>query len=91
MCNRKYKASELIKHWQGMYRCRTCWEVRHPQDFVRGVPDIQSVPWAQPRRSIYISFCSFNGQSAIPGYATPGCMIPGRTVLSFDDTIPAGG
>lgn len=24
-----------------------CWEQRHPQDFVRAVPDDQSTPWAR--------------------------------------------
>ena len=48
MCRGKFKASELIKHWQGQYRCERCWEPRHPQDFVRGVLDNPSVSWSQP-------------------------------------------
>lgn len=45
----KYKASELRRHWQGFYVCKTCWETRQPQDFVRSLPDVQTPPWAQPR------------------------------------------
>lgn len=26
----------------------TCWEKRHKQDFVRGVPDRQNPPWVRP-------------------------------------------
>lgn len=47
MCNKKRKASELVKNWQGMWRCPEHNEPRHPQDFVRGIPDIQTPPWTQ--------------------------------------------
>lgn len=49
MCGRKRKASELVKNWQGMYRCPEHNEPRQPQDFVRPVPDIQTPPWVQPK------------------------------------------
>jgi hypothetical protein len=48
LCGSKYKANELKKHWTGWYRCTDCWEPRQPQDFVRGVQDVQTVPWSQP-------------------------------------------
>lgn len=41
-------ASELRRTWDGFYVCEECWEPRHPQDFVRGVPDNPSVPWTRP-------------------------------------------
>jgi len=47
LCNRKRKASELVKNWQGMWRCPEHNEPRQPQDFVRGIPDIQTPPWIQ--------------------------------------------
>lgn len=47
-CGHKFYASELKRHWQGYYVCSAHWEMRQPQDFVRGVPDTQTVPWAQP-------------------------------------------
>lgn len=56
MCGRKRKASELVKNWQGMYRCPVHNEVRHPQDFVRAVPDVQTPPWVQPLPTIYGDF-----------------------------------
>lgn len=48
MCGRKRKASTMEKNWQGMYRCPEHNEPRQPQDFVRGIPDIQTPPWVQP-------------------------------------------
>lgn len=39
-------ASEIRKEWTGLRVCRTCWEPRHPQDFVRGVKDDIAPPFA---------------------------------------------
>lgn len=47
-CGHKYKSSQLIKEWDELWVCRQCYEDRHPQDMVRGVVDLQAVPWASP-------------------------------------------
>jgi len=48
-CGEKRKASDLKKTWDGYYVCpEKCWELRHPQDFLRGKKDDQSVPWTRP-------------------------------------------
>lgn len=83
----KRKASQLVKNWQGQYRIPEFNEPRQPQDFVRGVQDVQSVPWVQPPREIFIEICTYNGLSAIPGLAEPGCMIPGRSVWNESDFV----
>ena len=54
MCGCKRKASELVLNWQGQYRCPKHNEPRQPQDFVRAVPDIQAVPWAQDESNFFI-------------------------------------
>lgn len=46
-CARKFKASSLRLDWKGFHKCTACWEPRHPQDFVRGLPETVGVPWAQ--------------------------------------------
>ena len=48
-CGAKYKASQLKMEWDNLWVCRECWEVRHPQDFVKGVEDDQTVPISRPR------------------------------------------
>jgi len=48
-CGIKYKASELKMEWDNLFVCNDCWEERHPQDFVRGLRDDQTVPIARPR------------------------------------------
>jgi len=49
VCGNKRKASKLKKHWQGYWVCPEHWEPRHPQDFVKAVPDVQTTPWVQPQ------------------------------------------
>lgn len=81
LCNGTYKAHELQKHWTGLYRCKKCWEPRQPQDFVKAGPPEKPVPWVQPPNDVYVEdICTLNGNSAIPGYSLPGCMIPGNPV-----------
>ena len=48
ICGFKFKASQLRKTWDELYVCQADYEVRHPQDFVRGVKDDPSVPWERP-------------------------------------------
>lgn len=56
-CGRKFKASQLRKRWDGFMVCKDDWEPRHPQDFVRAVPDRQAVPWVRPEpEDIFIEF-----------------------------------
>jgi hypothetical protein len=47
-CGRKFKASELRKRWDQARVCRTCFEERPLQDFVKGAKDILPIPWSQP-------------------------------------------
>lgn len=48
-CGSKRFASDTAKKWNGMIVCRdTCFEIRNPQDFVRGVADNQTVPFTRP-------------------------------------------
>lgn len=48
VCGFKFKSGDLKKRWDGMMCCKDDWEVRHPLDFVKGVPDDSSVPWTRP-------------------------------------------
>lgn len=42
-------AEDTQMEWQGLIVNRRVWEARQPQDFVTGVPDNQTVPYARPR------------------------------------------
>jgi hypothetical protein len=50
-CGRKFKESELRQRWDGLMVCKGDWEVRQPQDYVRGVADIQAPPYVRPEQA----------------------------------------
>lgn len=84
MCGRKRKASTMVQNWQGLWRCPEHNEPRQPQDFVRGIADIQTPAWVQVQEDLQTNICTYNGISAIPGLAIPGCMLPGRAIWDQD-------
>ena len=80
-CGAKRKASTMKRHWQGYWVCPEHWEPRHPQDFVKGVVDVQSVPWSQPEADVNLQICTFNGRSAVAGRAIAGCFVAGNAIV----------
>lgn len=50
-CGKKYKASQLRQRWDGLMVCSYDFEIRQPQDFVRGAVDKISIPWARSEAS----------------------------------------
>ena len=62
-CGREYRLSQLHREWTGLLVCRPCYDPRHKQDFVRGVPDSQGVrPGMRPEPEPY--YLSTNEVSA---------------------------
>lgn len=56
VCGFEFKASQLRKRWDGYRVCSKDWEQRHPQDFIRGKPERNRVPWArQETPDIFVS------------------------------------
>ena len=39
----KTRRSQMRKEWTGLWVRKTAWEPRHPQDFIKSIPDNQSV------------------------------------------------
>lgn len=80
ICDRtgfKVKAEETEKEWTGSIVRRKSWEPRHPQDFVRGKEDRQSVPNARPRKTdVYVG-------PLVTKIATQA--EPGDNVLALED------
>jgi hypothetical protein len=48
-CGFKFKASKCRMEWDNLFVCSKCWEIRHPQDFLKSVPDPQTIPVSRPR------------------------------------------
>ena len=68
------RAERTRKQWDGLIVDEKVWEPRQPQDLVKGVPDIQSVPDARPLgQNVYVGPISVQttadaviGQTSIP-------------------------
>lgn len=77
-CGFKFKMSMLSLRWDGIYVCSECWEPRHPQDFVRGIKDIQTPPVVSPEpEDQFTGLCTTEGLSCIAGYMVAGCTTAG--------------
>lgn len=95
MCGLTRKSGELVKNWQGQWRCPRHNEPRHPQDFVRTVsketvPDFQQNPIDND-----VGFCDPIEISAVAGGGVAGCAIAGyiypsaREILADRDAAAA--
>jgi hypothetical protein len=74
VCGRKYKASALTQRWDGLMCCDDDWEIRQPQDFVRGVADTQIAPWLRSEPS----------NSFIPlAFTAPAILIPVTEIVTL--------
>jgi len=86
MCGRKKKASQLVRNWQGQWRCPDHNEQRHPQDFARTPSPEKPPPWVQPQTLSYIPVCDPNSITAISEHAAAGCAIAGYIHPAYDPT-----
>ena len=78
VCGREFKSSEQSKRWDGLMVCRQDFEIRHPQDFVRGVPDLQIVPWIRDEPTdTYLAICSIRDKYPLASVGTAGCCVCG--------------
>ena len=74
VCNKKIKASESKKRWDGFVVCAEDFEMRHPQDFIRVRSDKISVPFTRPRTTDvftdvpYISIYVENDYTEVLGF-----------------------
>lgn len=75
-CGFEFYSFELKKEWQGLMTCSSCWEPRHPQDFVRAVKDEQAVPWSRPEApDTFVAVCYLEGLSCYADLAVADCAI----------------
>lgn len=88
-CGAKQKSGKAMKTWNGFYVCKHHKEVRNPQDFLRGIRENQSLPWTRPEKlpENFIFTCTLQTSSAIPSFALPGCMVPGKFNNAFLPSI----
>lgn len=60
------RSEQTQKEWNGLIVGENLWEIRQPQDFVRGVPDDQTVPEPRPvPANVFVG--PFSVQIQLPG------------------------
>lgn len=88
---RTIKASQSRKRWDNAIVAKEHWEPRHPQDYVRGVQDEQSVPFSRPDQDNSIS--AQGETDPFPGTGVPTApsllaatsLVAGQVVLTWAD------
>jgi|GEM_PF-2349316 hypothetical protein len=50
VCGFKYRQSQIKTRWDGAKVCEADFELRHPQDFLRGIPDHPAAPYTNPEQ-----------------------------------------
>lgn len=78
-CGFKFKSEELKLRWDGLMVCPEDWEIRHPQELIRAIPDQSRLPWTRPegREQDVPTVCTPIGRQGLAGYGTAGCSIVG--------------
>lgn len=84
ICSRKRKAEDLRKNWKGLFACAdTCWEPRHPQDFIRGVEEKAAPDFIRDEpEDVFLETCDYWSSSQMADFGTADCMyIGGNTSI----------
>ena len=83
ICGLQFPSTSMQTRWDGLIVDRRCFEYRHPQDFVRGVPDMMAAPFVRRDNDpVFSPYCTVGGQSGYAGFAVAGCMIAGNNTVS---------
>lgn len=90
VCGWKYKASDLRRRWDNLMVCAKDWEPRHPQDFIRAIPDMQAVPWTRPESANVFGAELCATVESVCEYAIAECAICDMDGAWFsEDDLPA--
>ena len=84
-CGFQYKSDELRKDWKGLMVCHSCFETRHPMDFMRVRGESLDVPWTRPEPAdVFIepTVCTAFGRQGVAGVGTAGCATAGYVLPS---------
>ena len=77
-CGKKFKASHSKHRWDGFIVCNSCYEERHPQDYIKAKTDKISVPFTRPQQTnVFVSgdFCTTTTRSGVSDLGTADCAI----------------
>lgn len=88
VCGQKWKSGSMKKRWDGLMVCPHDYEPRHPQDFLRSVPDHQAVPWSRPETpDVFIPYCTVYTSQGVADVGTADCAQADTTWPPVDNTM----
>lgn len=88
-CGFKYKHSDLKRDWRGLFLCDKCWSPRHPQEFLRGVPDNPAVE--NPRPDSTPTFNNAATNSVVtPAVPASGVPVTNTNIFAVAVTLTGG-
>ena len=83
-CGFEYKNVELKKEWTGLMVCKSCFELRNQQDFIRIKPERGAPPWVRPEGADqFVSICYLWERSAYADLASADCAQADNNALSY--------
>lgn len=82
-CGRKFKASTMLKRWDGLFVCKEDYEVKHPQLSLRVHGDKQTVPIPRPEaiQDVFVNYCNIVNSQGKAGVALSGCAVSGKVAV----------
>ena len=54
VCGLRFKSVDIVRRWDGAMTCKSCYEPRHPQDFIRVRDERISVPFSRPENDLFV-------------------------------------
>ena len=83
-CGFRYHSDALRTEWDGLKVCAPCWETRHPQDFVKVVPEKIVPPWVRDEPSDNIqTICYIWMRSGYADLGTADCALADNNVSPY--------
>ncbi|MCP5095382.1 MAG: hypothetical protein GY943_07515 [Chloroflexi bacterium] len=84
----------MQREWTGLMVCSADWDPRHPQDFVRGVPDNQTVPISSPEPAdVFIGDSDYDATDVLllgPAYGANDALLLGDAYDPTDALLITG-
>ena len=65
-CGLDHYASDARREWTGLIVCKSCWEPRHPQDFVRSKRERITASGPSNTREVGVGGTAAEGSTDVP-------------------------
>lgn len=79
VCGFKFKDTDLKRRWDGLMTCSKDWEIQHPQERIRPIPDQSKLPWTRPEGNDV-----FESTSVVNGNLVTGSLPTYRNTVDTD-------